>query len=447
MRFLASAQRWRAGRASSDIHRRPDATMSLNLQSIDDLILDEATKGIPPSSVLRLGDVGRQGWNLLRGDLPLPAAVILESALDHNSRWMQSFLAERQAVIAPHVKTTMCPQIMQRQLDDGAWGVTVATLQQMKVCSRFGARRIVMANQLVGRLELDALVAELAACLDLDFYMLVDSLAGVRAAADAVRRAGASGLRIQVLVERGYPGGRTGCRSNEVALDVARAARAAPELRLCGVEAFEGLIKEDQRPVAEAVAEFLDEVQALFRSCDGERLFEREPAIATAGGSAFYDIVLDKLAGVGAQVITRSGCYVSHDAGLYHTQQQRILEATGRKQGLVSALEVWAYVQSCPEPGLAILTAGRRDCGTDAGLPIPLLLSRAGAKPKALDGCEIIAINDQHAYMRCPPSLVLDIGDRIGLGISHPCTTFDKWDVLYLVNDDYDVIEGLKTFF
>ena len=421
--------------------------MSINLDHIDNLVLNETTKGIPPGVELLLGDIGKQGWNLLRGDLPLPVAVIRDSAIDHNSRWMQRFLAERNAIIAPHVKTTMCPQIISRQLDDGAWGVTVATLQQMKVCRRFGVRRIILANQLVGRLELDALVHELNTFPDLDFFMLVDSLAGMRAAADAVRRAGAGSRPIQVLVERGYAGGRTGCRSNQVALEIARAAHAAPELRLCGVEGFEGLIKQDHRPIADAVELFLDEVLALFQACNQEKLFEREPAMATAGGSAFYDIVVDKLKDAGAQVITRSGCYVSHDAGLYHAQQQRILEATGQTQGLVNALEVWAYVQSCPEPALAILTAGRRDCGTDAGLPIPLLVSRAGGRPEALDGCEIFAINDQHAYMRCPPSLAIDVGDRIGLGISHPCTTFDKWDLLFLVNDDYDVVGGLKTYF
>jgi D-serine dehydratase len=197
----------------------------------------------------------------------------------------------------------------------------------------------------------------------------------------------------------------------------------------------------------EAISAFLDEVVALFRSCREEGLFERDPAIATAGGSAFYDIAIERLQGAGATVMTRSGCYVSHDSGLYEAQQRRILDATGQAEGLINALEVWAYVQSRPEPGLAILTAGRRDAGTDAGLPVPLLLSRDGGRPMPLAGCEMFAINDQHAYLRCPPELDLRIGDRIGLGVSHPCTTFDKWDLLYLVDDEYNVIGGLKTFF
>ncbi|GLQ80894.1 amino acid deaminase [Mesorhizobium huakuii] len=419
----------------------------MHLHPLDDLVLDETTKAIPPGVAVRLHDVGSMGWNLLRGDVPLPAAVIRESALDHNSRWMQRFLAKRNAIIAPHVKTTMCPQIMQRQLRDGAWGVTVATLHQMRVCRRFGIDRIVLANQLVGRLELDALVAELNASPSLDFYMLVDSLDAVRLASEAVGRAGTASRPIQVLVERGYPGGRTGCRNNDTALEVARAAHAAPQLRLCGVEAFEGLIKPKDGGPAQAVADFVDEIGALYEACAGENLFERAPPIVTAGGSSFYDIVLDRLSGSGAQVMTRSGCYVSHDSGIYQAEQKRILAATGENEGLVNALEVWTHVQSCPEPGLAILTAGKRDFGTDSGLPVPLLVSRDGGSPETLAGCEIFASNDQHAYMRVPATVSVKVGDRIGLGVSHPCTTFDKWQILFLVDDAYEIVGALKTYF
>ena len=421
--------------------------MPMNLDPLDDLILDETTKGVPPGVAARLLDIGAMGWNLIRGDVPLPAATLRESALDHNSRWMQAFVAKRDAVIAPHVKTTMAPQIMQRQLRDGAWGVTVATLHQLKVCRRFGIDRIVLANQLVGRLELDALVAELTASPGFDFFMLVDSLEGIRAASEAVRRSGAKAVPIQVLVERGYPGGRTGCRDNETTLAIARAAHVAPELKLCGIEAFEGLLKPRDGGPAVAVSAFVDEIAALFDSCVREGLFERAPPIVTAGGASFYDLVVKGLAGSNAQVVTRSGCYVSHDSGVYQAEQQRILAASGEPVGLVNALEVWTYVQSCPEAGLAILSAGKRDFGIDSGLPVPLLISRGGEVPEPLIDCEIFASNDQHAYMRYPAAAAVRVGDRIGLGISHPCTTFDKWDVLFLVNDNYDIVGAVKTYF
>jgi D-serine dehydratase len=33
------------------------------------------------------------------------------------------------------------------------------------------------------------------------------------------------------------------------------------------------------------------------------------------------------------------------------------------------------------------------------------------------------------------------------MGISHPCTTFDKWKYLFTISDDYTVTGAIKTFF
>jgi D-serine dehydratase len=420
--------------------------MAFNLDALASVVVDDSIKGIPFGARLGLADVADQGWNVLAGDLPLPAAIIRADALAHNSRWMQRFVSERGALIAPHVKTTMCPQIIARQITDGAWGVTVATVQQMRVCRNFGADRIILANQAVGRSELDAITAMVKEP-DLDFMMIVDSAVGIEAAAEAVRR-NRLDRPLQLLLERGYPGGRTGCRTNDIALALARQIRATPELRLVGIEAFEGLIKTENGSPEQAVSLFMDEIAALFDLCADEGLFESDAPLVTAGGSSHYDIVIERLAHCNARVVTRSGCYVTHDSGFYRSAHERLQAKIGEQDGLCRALEIWTYVQSIPETGLALLTAGRRDCGTDSGFPVPLLLSSAGAYPRDLPpGCEVINLNDQHAYMRFPPDLPLAVGDRVGLGISHPCTTFDKWQIIYLVDSDYRVMEAMKTFF
>lgn len=435
--------------------------MPFHLEPLASLVIDDNTKAIPAGVRLPLAQIGRQGWNLLAGDVPLPAAILRSTALQHNSRWMQRFVAQRGALIAPHVKTTMCPQIMALQLADGAWALTVATVQQMQVCLKFGASRLLLANQVVGRAELDAVARALKSGL-VDLMMIADSREGVEAAAAAMRRGGVE-RPLPLLVERGFAGGRSGCRTNQSALELARYIHAQPELCLIGVEVFEGLIKAPGGGEAQtqAVAAFIDEVAALFQACAQEKLFSLEAPIVTAGGSAYYDIVMERLAGCGARVVTRSGCYVTHDSGMYHDHHQRLCAATDETGGLRRALELWSHVQSLPEPGLALLTAGRRDCGTDSGFPVPLLLARANAKnpapearpknypaPEALpEGCKVINLNDQHCYLHFPPGLDLAIGDRIGLGVSHPCTTFDKWDLLYLVDDDYTIIDAFKTYF
>lgn len=420
--------------------------MTFNLTPLKSIVVDDTSKAIPSGVKLELGQIGHQGWNVLAGDVPLPVAVIRSEALQHNSRWMQKFVAERGALIAPHVKTTMCPQIMAQQIADGAWALTVATIQQLQVCRAFGATRIILANQAVGRAELDA-IAGIVKEGKIDFMMLIDSVDGIAAASKAMQHHQVS-QPLQVLVERGFEGGRTGCRTNQAALELARKISATPELTLVGVEAFEGLIKAPAEIKEQVVAAFMDDIAALYQACKDENLFGCEHPLVTAGGSSYYDIVLERLAGCGARVVTRSGCYVTHDSALYHAQHQRLTAHTGDTNGLRRALEVWAYVQSIPEQGLALLSAGRRDYGTDAGFPVPHLIAKQGAKPQDLpEECQIADMNDQHSFMRFPAGLDLKVGDMIGLGISHPCTTFDKWDILCLVDEDYNITDALKTYF
>jgi D-serine dehydratase len=429
---------------------------------LDELLrmpVDPTVKGWPArAGTLPLGEVGAKGWNLLREDLPLPAAVIRRSTLEHNSRWMRSFLERFDALICPHGKTTMAPQLFARQLADGAWGITVATAQQLMVCRRFGVARVLMANQPTGRQAIQAALAELADDPSFEFLCLIDSVRGVEGLAEEVR-AFRLDRPIQVLLEAGLPGGRTGCRSLADALEVARAAAAAPELALVGVEAFEGLIRE-ATPEASArkVEGLLDFVVETAIACDREDLYAPGQVLLSAGGSAFFDRVAQRFRAANlnreVKVVLRSGCYLTHDSQMYHRLFAELCERTPEARrigpGLRPALEVWAYVQSVPEPGLAIVTMGKRDVSYDAGLPVPEQWFRPGlhARPQSLgEGFRVTGLNDQHAYLGVPEDGPLEIGDMVAFGISHPCTTFDKWQLLYVVDDDYRVVEALRTFF
>src|SRR6266700_3590556 len=301
-------------------------------------------KGVPGGiAPFALRDIAKKGWNLLREDLALPAAVLKTSALDHNDAWMQSFLKLSGAVISPHGKTTMSPALFRRQLEHGAWAMTVATAQQIQVCREMGVNRIVLANQLIGRQAIRYVLDEVAAHGDLELYCLADSVAGVT---QLVR-----------------------------ALGVARAiAQAGPSLRLRGVEGFEGLINVKTPEETEArVRAFLDFLGSIAEACVKENLFALGPIILSAGGSAFYDLVVERFSrerlGRESLVLTRSGCYLTHDSGMYRRIFQRLNERTPAVgqlgQGLQPALEVWTYVQSRPELGLAICTMGRRDVSSD----------------------------------------------------------------------------------
>ena len=355
------------------------------IAAIDDELIDATTKGVPAAAGrLRFGDIAGRGWNLLAGDLPLPAAVIRADVMAANSRWMADFLKSSGALIAPHGKTTMSPQLFHRQIADGAWAITVATMQQMMVCRRFGINRVLMANQIVGRAATRAIVAELAADADFEFYALADSVEGVEAVAAEARRSRLA-RPVNLLLEAGMAGGRSGCRDVASALAVARAIAAqAPWVALRGVEGFEGLVKGSTAEDRTArVTQFLDHLCAIATACQDEKLFAPGPVILTAGGSAYYDLVVERLQRAGianARIVTRSGCYLTHDSRMYRTAFAEVIErsATARALpgGLKPALQVWAHVQSRPEPTRAILTLGKRDAGHDAGLPVPELWYR-----------------------------------------------------------------------
>lgn len=118
--------------------------------------------------------------------------------------------------------------------------------------------------------------------------------------------------------------------------------------------------------------------------------------------------------------------------------------------GFENALEVWANVISRPEAGRAIIGAGRRDFGHDAGAPVVLKHFRPARDetPRAPgEGWEIVSINDQHAHLALPAQSDLAVGDLTALGVSHPCTTFDKWRLLWVVDGAYGVRSAVETFF
>ena len=242
-------------------------------------LLDGRTKGFPAAAgPLRLGQLRSMGWNVLAEDLPLPLAVLKETALRHNSAWMRAFQEMTGVVLAPHGKTSMSPQLFRRQLDDGAWGITVATVQQLRVCRASGVTRVLMANQLVGRQPIAYVLDELARDPTFEFYALADSVAAVDAlaAAAAMRKSGRS---LNLLVECGVTGGRTGCRSLSAALDVARRIKAAePHLRLAGVEGYEGSVPGATPEQQERhIAEFVEFIGMVAGCCADEGLFGADP--------------------------------------------------------------------------------------------------------------------------------------------------------------------------
>ena len=394
----------------------------------------------------------RRPW-LFGPDFTTPVLVLRESAVAHNIAAMAAYCAAAGVSLAPHGKTTMAPQLLARQLEAGAWAVTAATIGQVQVYRAFGIPRVLLANELTDLAGISWLADELAADPEFECYLYVDSVAGVRLLDSSLRARGAR-RPVPVLVELGYPGGRTGCRDIGEAITVAGAVATAPALRVAGAAGYEGGIGHDREPQSlAAISRYCRSLRSL-----GEQLAAvaaPDAVILTAGGSAFFDVVVRELTDGWAAarrpvVVLRSGVYVAFDHGLYaRIAPGGTLSPLHAEQGpaLRPALELWAHVLSRPEPGLALACAGRRDVSFDVGLPVPLRFRLASGQLTSAEGSHVSALDDQHAYVRLAAGTGLAPGDLVCLGVSHPCTTFDKWRVIPVVDDDYRVVDAIRTFF
>ncbi len=396
--------------------------------TLADEVIDFRFKSMPSAWWGRTSaQICRKSPDLFEGGVLGPVCVLRAEALTHNLTAMAGWCRDRGLEIAPHGKTHMAPQLFARQLDAGACGITAATMSQARVCRAFGVRDVVLANDVVDGAALRWLGAELDGHPDFSFVCWVDSLRGVELMTAALAAAGTE-RSVDVCVEVGIPGGRTGCRSASDVDAVAHAAAASPRLRLVGVAGYEAALGHDVGPEAvAAVTAFLARMRdAAVRLTP---IFEADHPIVTAGGSTYFDAAADVLAG-DWRTIVRSGAYLTHDDGLYARTSP--LRAT-----LQPALQVWAQVVSRPEPGLAVLTMGRRDVSFDQDLPVPLRF------PDSV----ITKLNDQHAYLRLGGDDSVEVGTWLGFGVSHPCTVFDKWQLIPELDADDRVVGLIRTFF
>jgi len=427
----------------------------------DDLLdpmLQPGLKGFPHDArPLRRSEVCQVGWNVLAGDLPLPVAVIKREALEHNLAWMQRRVRGWGVDLAPHGKTTMSPQLFARQLDAGAWGITFATVTQLAVGVAAGVRNALIANQVFADADLARIQGLLREHAGLRVVFLVDSLAQL-ALIESWAARHPRAMAFEVMLEVGYTGGRTGCRTKPEEEALAAALHASAAVNLVGIASYEGLAAQGDTAVDEPFTRALmDRVEAIARHCDDAGLFDAEEVLVSAGGSAIFDLVAGRLVpllGKRVRGLLRSGCYVTHDHGFYrrmvHTVESRL--GCACDDALHPALEVWAAVQSRPESGLAILAVGKRDVSFDLGMPVPMARAARGVRQAAAvpPSWRIDRLNDQHAYLRWDAEdegAAPDVGERVGLGISHPCTTFDKWQWMPVVEPDYRVSDALTTHF
>ncbi|MGW7303719.1 amino acid deaminase [Streptomyces sp. NPDC054829] len=408
--------------------------------------VDHRFKGLPPDAAGRtVGELAAERRNLFTGGFATPVLALSAERLEHNLRLMETYAARHGLAFAPHGKTSMAPQLFQRQIEHGAWGITLAVPHQVWVAREFGIQRVFLANELVDAAALRRIAADLAADPSFRFVCYVDSVRGVELM-DAALAGAARPVDVVVELAAGE-GARTGVRTEAECAAVADAVAAAQGLRLVGVAGYEG---EVPQATPDRVHAWLRRLVALAADFDKAGRFDgTDEIVVSAGGSAWFDAVADVFAeipGLSRPVLKllRSGAYVSHDDGHYRklTPFNRVPE----EGALEPAFRLWAQVVSRPTREQAFLNAGKRDAAYDLDLPFAQVVRRDGAE-RAAAGIEVTALSDQHAWLRTGPEADLEVGDWVGLGLSHPCTSFDKWPLIPVAEADGTVVEYVRTFF
>ncbi|MCT2592024.1 amino acid deaminase [Streptomyces sp. N2-109] len=414
-------------------------------------VVDHRFKGLPPDATGRtVGELAAERRDLFTGGFTTPVMALSAEAVEHNLRLLETYTQRHGLRFAPHGKTPMAPQLLARQLAHGAWGITAAVPHQVRVFRAFGIPRIFLANELVDAAALRWIAAELDADDGFRFLCYVDSVRGVELMDEALGAAGAT-RRVDVVVELAAgDGARTGARTEADCAAVADAVAATSTLRLVGVAGYEGEVPQAD---SDRVGAWLRRLVALTAAFDEAGRFgpDVDEIVLSAGGSAWFDAVADVFAQVPplsrpVLKLLRSGAYIAHDDGHYRklTPFNRVPE----EGALRPAFTLWAQVISRPHPDQAFLNAGKRDAAHDLQLPeAQRVRSARDGTQRAAEGITVTGLSDQHVWVRTEAGAQLEVGDWVGMGMSHPCTIFDKWQLIPLVEADGTVTDYIRTFF
>lgn len=373
--------------------------------------------------------------NLFTANFQFPIMVLKEAAIKNNIAQMMSFCNSVDAQLAPHVKTTMSPQLAQMQVAAGATALTVANFWQGRIFLKHGFKNLIIANEVLDPTAI-AEIAKINKQKQAEIIFYVDSILAL----EIIQKHTPSEGEQNLFIEIGTENGRGGVRELSLVEQLAQRISADKRLNLIGVTGFEGAVPDAARGRRgeKKISKFCQKIVAAAELAYPYR--SDQPFVISAGGSAYFDIVARELNKFEKprRLLLRSGGYITHD----HKYYEEIYPFASTDRSFQPAIEVWAQVISKPEKDFGVLNLGKRDIGNDLHNPIPI---------KSYDGqvksfsAVIEKLNDQHGYLRGKQEFSL--AQLIGLGISHPCTTFDKWGLIPLVNDDYDLIDCLQTFF
>lgn len=334
-----------------------------------------------------------------------PALVVDLDVLDGNIARIAGACRDAGVAWRPHVKGIKVPQIIERCITAGAIGVTCAKVSEAEVFAAAGITDILIANQVVGPVKLQRLMALRRVA---DVIVAVDHVDHVRALGAAVRTAGVT-LRVVVEVDLGLS--RAGLLPGPGVVALARAVEDEPGLVFAGLMGWEARTTTIADPAAKALA-VQAAVAGIVASAEACRAAGLRVGIVSCGGTGTYPITacipgvteIQAGGGVLSDVRYRTAFHIDHPY----------------------ALTVRSTVTSRADPRRIVCDAGRKAMTTDGGTPLPL----------GLTGVRSLTLSAEHTTIELEqPTDRPWIGDQLVFAVGYGDTTVNLHDELIAVRD------------
>ena len=343
-------------------------------------------------------------------ELDTPALIVDLDRLEANINRMAAVARAGDKALRPHTKTHKTPEIARMQAAAGAQGITVAKLGEAEVMASAGFDDIFIANQIVGPIKLERLVALAKRAR---IIVGVDDAGAAQAMAAAAVPAAVT-IDVRIEVDTGLR--RAGVRTTEAAVELAAAISAMRGLRLDGLFTYEGHAnaggpEEREKTCRTAAARMREVAEAL-------RKRGIDPGVLSVGSTAGAPVMATE-PGISE---LRPGVYVFNDCGQM---------ARGAKYE-DCALTVLATVVSRPDDVTAIIDAGTKALSGDKGAEG----SRHGRLMEDA-GVAFDWANEEHGHLDLlGTSFRPQIGDRVRIVPFHACAATNMHDTMYGVRGE-----------
>ncbi len=437
--------------------------MNSFLKDLEETKINSTIKGIPFLKSKKVKKLKFEKLNIIKENVQFPILSIDKENLLNNIKIMDNFAKENNALLAPHCKTFMSPQLINHYLKK-TWGVTISNNQQLSSIINLNIKNIIYGNLITNESNLIQYLNIINKYKNIsNIYYCVDSLFGLNLLIKLIKK-NKYKFKIKILIELGFKNGRCGIRNLKNFREILKKLKNSPKnIIVNGLFFYEGAINNKQ---IGTVSKKIKNIIKFTHQCHDElinnNIYKDKENIITAGGSEYFDLVSTYFNEYNfknnPKLVLRPGSFVAYGHGHYekkinYLRKRNLTGKLSKKNNIFfePSLLLWSHVISINDNGIAIINFGKRDVSFDLGNPVALNIYRNNKKLKEIknisNNLKVFKLNDQHAFLKFNKNVKLNIGDLISFGVSHPCITFDKWRYFYIIDKKFNIIDTFKTFF